>query len=130
MIGRWLGPWHEYGYAALRIVAAVLYLLHGTKKLVGFPAGPHTGDPLLVVAALIEIVTGILVAAGLFTREAAFLASGEMAVAYFTVHAPRSFWPIVSRGELPVLFCFIFLYVACRGAGPLSVDARFRRVDS
>jgi len=129
MIERRLGPWREYGYAALRIVASVLYLMHGTQKLVGFPAGPPIGDPLLVVAAIIEIVAGTLIAVGLFTREAAFVASGEMAAAYFMVHAPRSFWPIVSRGELPVLFCFVFLYVACRGAGPLSLDTSIRRAE-
>jgi len=129
MIGRRLRPWCDYGYAALRIVAALLYLLHGTQKLVGFPAGQSTSGRLLVIAAIIEIVAGTLIALGLFTREAAFLASGEMATAYFMVHAPRSFWPIVSRGELPVLFCFIFLYVACRGAGPLSLDTSIRRAE-
>ncbi len=129
MIGRWLGPWRDHGYAALRIVAALLYLLHGTQKLFGFPAGPSTGNPLLVIAALIEIVAGTLIAVGLFTREAAFLASGEMAFAYFLVHARQSFWPIVSRGELPVLFCFVFLVVACRGAGPVSVDAYLHMAD-
>ena len=123
-MGRWLSPWQDHGYAALRIVTALLYLLHGTQKLVGFPAGTSTHEPLLVVAALIEVVAGTLIALGLFTSEAAFLASGEMAVAYFMVHAPKSFWPIVSRGELPVLFCFIFSYVACAGGGRISLDAR------
>jgi putative oxidoreductase len=82
---------------------------------------------LLFVAAVIEIVAGPLIAIGLFTRWAAFVASGEMAVAYFRQHAPRSFWPIVNKGELAVAFCFVFLYVATRGSGRYGVDRALRR---
>ncbi len=122
---RVLRPYAEYSYAALRIVAALIYFVHGLQKLTGFPGGrPVVGNPLVQTAGIIEVVAGGLMVIGLFTVYAAFLASGEMAVAYFTVHIWSSFWPILNRGELPVLFCFLFLYIACRGAGPLSLDQR------
>jgi putative oxidoreductase len=120
---RWLGPWSDYGYAVLRIVAALLYLSHGMQKLFGFPGGHAVaGNPLLQTAGGIELVAGTLIALGLYTQYAAFLASGEMAAAYFIVHIWNGFWPIVNRGELPVLYCFLFLFIASRGAGPLSFD--------
>jgi len=120
---RWLGPWSDYCYAVLRIVAALLYLSHGTQKLFGFPGGRAVaGNPLLQTAGVIEVVAGCLIVLGLYTRYAAFLASGEMAAAYFIVHIWNGFWPIVNRGELPVLYCFLFLFIASRGAGPLSLD--------
>jgi putative oxidoreductase len=120
---RWLGSWSGYIYAVLRIVAALMYLCHGTQKLLGFPGGRAVvGNPLLQAAAGIEIVVGCLIALGLFTSYAAFLASGEMASAYFISHFPNGFWPILNRGELAVLYCFLFLYIASRGAGPLSLD--------
>ena len=119
---RWLGPWSEYCYAGLRIVAALLYLSHGTQKLFGVLGGHAVvGNPLLQTAGVIELVAGALILLGLCTRYAAFLASGEMAAAYFIVHAWNGLWPIVNRGELPVLFCFLF-FIASRGAGPLSLD--------
>lgn len=120
---RWLGPWSDYCYAVLRIVAALLYLSHGTQKLFGFPGGHAVvGNLLLQTAGVIELVAGSLIALGLYTSYAAFLASGEMAAAYFIVHIWNGFWPIVNRGELPVLFCFLFFFIASRGAGPLSLD--------
>ena len=120
---RWLSPWGDYCYAVLRIVAALLYLSHATQKLFGFPGGHAVvGNHLLQAAGVIELIAGCLIVLGLYTRYAAFLASGEMAAAYFIVHIWNGFWPIVNRGELPVLYCFLFLLIACRGAGPLSLD--------
>ena len=120
---RWLGPWRDACYTLLRIVAALLYVCHGTQKLFGFPGGRAVvGTTLLQAAGVIELVAGGLLVAGLFTTYAAFLASGEMAVAYFTSHARGGFWPILNRGELAELFCFLFLYIAARGSGPLSLD--------
>jgi len=126
---RWLGPWSDSCYAVLRIVAALLYLCHATQKLFGVPGGRAVaGNPLLQTAAVIELIAGVLIALGLYTTYAAFLASGEMAAAYFTVHFWNGFWPILNRGELPVLFCFLFLFIASRGAGPLSLDRLRTRV--
>ena len=120
---RWLGPWSDCSYAVLRIVAGLLYLSHGTQKLFGFPGGRAVvGNPLLQTAGVIELVAGWLIVLGLYTRYAAVLASGEMAAAYFTVHIWNGFWPIVNRGELPVLYCFLFLFIASRGSGSLSLD--------
>ena len=117
----------------LRIVAGLLFILHGTSKLVNFP--PFAGGPLpepwtlLWVGAIIELVGGLLVLIGLFTRPTAFILSGEMAVAYWMFHAPQSTFPSNNGGEAAVLFCFIFLMLAFKGAGPWSVDAsRSRRV--
>ncbi|HYK40961.1 MAG TPA: DoxX family protein [Thermoanaerobaculia bacterium] len=111
-------------WALLRIVAGLLYASHGAQKLFGwFGSPPVTGKPLLLAAAVIEIVCGILVAIGLFARPAAFVASGEMAVAYFMVHAPQAFWPVQNKGENAVLYCFYFLLVAAQGAGVWSLDA-------
>jgi putative oxidoreductase len=110
--------------ATLRIVTALLFLEHGMMKLFEFPAAQAPGPlpPLLVLAALIEITTGILILLGLFTRAAAFVASGEMAVAYFMAHFPKSFWPGVNMGDAAILFCFIFLYLASAGGGAWSID--------
>jgi putative oxidoreductase len=111
----------------LRIVAAFLYLLHGTQKLFAIPASATGATvPLLSrsgAAGVIEIVGGTLILLGLFTHLAAFICSGEMAAAYFLAHAPRAPLPLQNGGELPVLFCFIFLYLAAAGPGPWSVDA-------
>jgi putative oxidoreductase len=109
-------------FALLRIVAGFLFALHGAQKLFGVLGGTRATEPLFVTAGVIELVGGTLIAIGLLTSVAAFIASGEMAAAYFMVHAPRGFWPILTGGELPALYCFLFLYIAARGAGPLSVD--------
>ena len=119
-----LGPYSPYLYALLRIVAGVAFAQHGAQKLFGLLGG--TAVELASqrgVAGVIEFVGGLMIAAGLFTSPVAFLASGEMAVAYFQSHAPRGFWPIQNGGELAVLYCFIFLYFAAVGSGKLSIDS-------
>jgi putative oxidoreductase len=112
--------------AILRIVVALLFMEHGLAKLVHFPVpqpgAPSQLPPLLLAAAIIEIVAGGLITLGLFTRLAAFIAAGEMAIAYFLEHFPKSFWPIVNMGEGAILFCFVFLYLAAAGPGAWSVD--------
>ncbi len=119
----------ESAYAAMRFVVAALYVCHGAHKLFGaFGGHAVPRNSLLFAAAVIEIVAGSLIATGLFTRWAAFLAAGEMAFAYFRQHAPRSFWPIVNKGELAVAFCFVFLCVASRGSGRFGLDRLLRRV--
>jgi putative oxidoreductase len=112
----------------MRVVVGVLFACHGTQKLFGVLGGQvQLSHPWLLTAGVIEFVGGILVALGLWAAWAAFVASGEMAVAYFTVHARGGFWPIVNRGELAVLYCFVFLYIASRGSGTASVDALMGR---
>jgi putative oxidoreductase len=114
--------------SALRIVAAFLFIAHGTQKLLGFPPdGPRPALlSLMGAAGVIETVGGTLMLLGLFTRPVAFVLSGEMAVAYFLRHAPSGRWPIVNGGELAVLFCFIWLLFVAAGPGPWSLD-RLRR---
>jgi putative oxidoreductase len=125
---RWLGKYSEFLYAVLRLVAGALFACHGAQKLFGaFGMQPMTGNTLMLVAGIIELVGGILIAVGLFVGFAAFISSGEMAVAYFMAHAPHGFWPIVNKGEPAVLFCFLFLYIAARGTGRFSLDAARRR---
>lgn len=114
----------------LRIVTALLFIQHATSKLFGvppFPMGAPQPGSLLWVAGIIELVGGALVLVGLFARPAAFILSGEMAVAYWMVHAPQSFYPLINKGESAVLFCFIFLFIAAAGPGPWSLDAGRRR---
>lgn len=121
----WLSRWQPQLLALLRIVTALLFLEHGTQKFFGFPvAFPMPGPlpPLLMAAGVIELVAGVLIALGLFTRSAAFIASGEMAVAYFMGHASKGFWPVANMGEGAILFCFIFLYLAASGPGAWSID--------
>jgi putative oxidoreductase len=118
--------WSPRVFSILRIMVGLLFLEHGLAKYVGFPAPSPASFHvmgLLGLAGAIEIVSGALVAIGLFTRVAAFIASGEMAFAYFISHAPRSFFPLVNGGDAAVLYCFIFLFIALEGAGPWSVDA-------
>jgi len=125
----WLSRLQPQLLAILRIVAGLLFLEHGTMKLFHFPAAQMPGPlpTLLMVAGMIELVAGALVTIGLFTRLAAFIASGEMAVAYFMGHFPKSPWPGINMGDAAVLFCFIFLYIAAAGPGAWSVDgARLR----
>jgi len=109
-------------YSIMRIVVGFLFACHGAQKLFGVLGGrKELHDPQGLVAGLIEFGAGLLIAIGLFTAIAAFIASGEMAIAYFKAHAPRGFWPIVNRGELAVIYCFIFLYIATQGDGRLSL---------
>lgn len=113
--------------SVLRIMAALLFIEHGTMKLFGFPASGHPGPPLMSifgVAGVIETVGGIMVLLGYYTRAAAFIMSGEMAFAYFMVHIHYGFFPALNHGEPAVLFCFIFLYLVFAGGGSLSLDAR------
>jgi putative oxidoreductase len=124
--------WYPRILAVLRIVAALLFLEHGTQKLLGFPPSPNPGPPLaslLGVQGVIELVGGILLLIGLFTRVVAFILSGDMAVAYFMAHFPKSFFPMLNGGDAAILYCFVFLYLAVVGAGEWSVD-HVRRRDS
>jgi putative oxidoreductase len=120
----WLSRWQPQLLALLRIVVGLLFLEHGLSKFFGFPVPfpVHPLPPLLVAAGAIEVVAGALVTLGLFTRFAAFIASGEMAIAYWTQHFPKSPWPAANMGEGAILFCFIFLYLAAAGPGAWSVD--------
>jgi putative oxidoreductase len=134
-MARFLGPWAPQIYALLRIVAGLLFACHGAQKLFGVLGGfggqPGTVVPLyslMGLAGVIELVGGLCIAVGLLTGYAAFIASGEMAMAYFTAHAPRSFWPLQNNGELAVLYCFLFLYMAASGSGIWSLEHRLRSV--
>jgi putative oxidoreductase len=124
---RWLGRFSEHFYAILRIVAGLLFACHGAQKLFGVLGGQRAEAGLTVTAGIIEFFGGLLVALGLLTGIAAFIASGEMAAAYFMAHAPQGPWPILNKGELAVVYCFLFLYFAAKGAGIWSVDAARRR---
>jgi putative oxidoreductase len=119
---------------ALRIISALVLFEHATSQAWGVPnnpARPFEGAPAILsrtwVASWLELIGGTLIILGLFTRPTAFVLSGLMAFAYFLVHAPRGFFPIVNRGEPAVLLCFIFLYIAAAGAGPYSIDALWSR---
>jgi len=128
---RWMGKRSEVLYALMRVVVGLLFACHGAQKLFGVLGGQsQLSNRMLLTAAIIEFVGGGLIALGLWAGYAAFLASGQMAVAYFMVHAPGGFWPIVNKGELAVLYCFVFLYVASRGSGRLSVDGLARKLRS
>jgi putative oxidoreductase len=122
--------WSPRLLAALRILTALLFLEHATMKFLQFPGPlPGVGYPLptiIVAAGIIEAVTGTLVLVGLFTRIAAFIASGEMAAAYFMAHFPQGFWPALNQGEMAIMFCFVFLYLAVAGAGSWSIDEILR----
>ena len=111
--------------SVLRIMTGLLFLQHGTSKYLGFPASKFSGiSPMTMggVSGMFELVGGILIVLGLFTRPVAFVLSGLMAVAYFYVHAPRGFFPLLNGGELAVLYSFVFLYLSARGGGPWSLD--------
>ena len=123
-----LAKWAPIFLSILRIVVALLFIEHGTQKFFDFPAsgrpGPGGGmPPEFIIAGAIEIVGGLLLLLGLFTRYAAFIMAGEMAVAYWTMHVPMGgLFPLVNFGESAVLFCFVFLYIFFAGPGPLSLD--------
>ena len=120
--------------AVLRVVTGALFLAHGLVKVAGFPAGAQPGQQALLglfgIGGMIEVVTGALLIGGFLTRPAAFIASGQMAVAYWMFHAPASFFPAVNGGDAAILFTFVFLYVAAAGAGAFSIDGLLRRVPS
>jgi putative oxidoreductase len=123
----------------LRIVTGLLFLEHGTQKVLGFPPAPampaaatHAAIPGLMgmlghASGPIELIGGLLITIGLFTRPVAFILSGEMAVAYFTVHFPKDFFPIINKGELAAIYCFVFLYLVIAGGGSWALDALLRR---
>ena len=124
-----LEDWSPRALSILRIVAAVLFFEHGTQKLFGFPpraegaSGPEIVS-LLGAAGIMEIIGGGLLILGLFTRPVALLVAGEMAIAYWMAHAPKSFFPALNGGDAAILYCFIFLYIFCAGPGPWSLDAK------
>ena len=118
--------WTPHLLSVLRIAVALLFIEHGSEKLLGFPSsGQFAFDsltPLMWVSALLEFFGGLLILFGLFTRPVAFLLSGEMAIAYFMVHASQGFFPLENRGELAALYSFVFLFLACAGGGRWSLD--------
>lgn len=117
-----------HAFALLRVMAGLMWALHGTRKIFGWPGDGQPAAAMLSVAGgWIEIVGGLLIAAGFLCSWAAFVASGTMAVAYWLRHGTNDFWPIVNRGELAVLYCFLFLWIAAHGAGQWSVDWLLRR---
>src|SRR3954469_6777761 len=122
---RLAADWGPRMLSVLRIVTSLIFMEHGTAKLLSFPATPN--QPALMslsgIAGLMEIVGGFLLVIGLFSRPVAFLLSGEMAVAYWMAHAPRNFFPLLNGGDPAILYCFVFLYIAVVGGGPWSVDA-------
>jgi putative oxidoreductase len=128
------GRWSSYApqlRSVLRIAGAFMFMLAGTMKLFNFPPGMPSGmhvklASLIGLAGIIETFGGALLLVGLFTRPVAFIAAGEMAVAYFKVHFPNSFWPSVNGGTSAALYCFVWLYFSAAGAGPWSLDARRR----
>jgi putative oxidoreductase len=126
-----LAVWAPRMLSVLRIVAALIFLLHGTQKLFGFPAPPASGLPpvmsLFWIGAILELVGGLLLLVGAFTRPVAFVLAGEMAVAYWMFHAPRNLYPTLNAGDAAILYCFVFLYLVFAGPGPWSVDAARRR---
>ncbi len=125
-----LSVYSPYALAALRIISALLFIAHGTQKLFSFPApfpylqADGSLPTLLLVASILEIVGGILILVGFLTRPVAFLLSGMMAIAYFLMHAPQNFYPVLNGGDAAILFCFVFLYLFFAGPGALSVDKR------
>src|SRR4026209_857242 len=126
---RFLGKYSSCLYATLRIIAGLMFAFHGSQKLFGWPGGnaPVPLGSLMSFAGLVELIGGLLIAFGLLTSYAAFIASGQMAVAYFKAHAPQGIFPLLNRGELAALYCFLFLYIASQGGGGWSLDAMMRR---
>lgn len=128
---KFLGRFSPQLYAILRIIAGFVFLTYGTQKLFGMPAplggkAPASLPPLVMAAGIIELVCGLLILLGLLTGWAAFVASGEMAVAYFMGHFPQHPMPVVNQGVPAVLFCFVFLYIASVGSGVWGLDSLFR----
>ncbi|HEV8538118.1 MAG TPA: DoxX family protein [Bacteroidota bacterium] len=126
-----LSQWSPHLLSVLRMVSALLFMMHGSQKLIVIPAGQRV-EPvdlmsLVGLAAVLEFFGGLLLLVGIFTRPVAFLLSGLMAVAYFKAHAPQSFIPLINRGELAVLYCFLFLYFVTAGGGSWSVDELLER---
>jgi putative oxidoreductase len=125
-----LEQWSPQLLSLVRIAFGATFLEHGTQKLFSFPLEPVGGlsPSMLLFVGLLETIGGALVTLGLFTRVAAFLLSGEMAIGYWWLHAPRSFYPMLNGGEVMVLYSFAFLYFAAAGPGPWSLDAKLKSV--
>ncbi len=120
-----LNAWAPRMLSVLRIMAALLFMAHGTQKLLGFPASDFSPAMFSLpwIAGVLELFGGAALVVGFMTRPVAFVLSGQMAVAYFMAHAPQSFFPALNGGDAAILFCFVFLYLAVAGPGPWSVDA-------
>jgi len=125
-----LEKYSGYVYALLRIIVGLMFACHGAQKLFGMFGGKGGAEGLMLVGGIIEMAGGLLLVLGLLTRPAAFLASGMMAVAYFMAHAPNASLPILNKGELAVVYCFVFLYIFFRGGGPLSLDRMIFKGDA
>ena len=111
-------------YCIMRLILGLMFACHGGQKLLGFPGGGHGGvQGLMLLGGIIELVGGLMIAVGFLTRLAAFVSAGEMAVAYFMMHAPNHFFPIVNKGELAVVLCWVFLFMVFYGPGRWSIDA-------
>ena len=125
-----IGRFAPQAFAIMRFVIGILFAIHGSSKLLGMPPMPGGGGghlpPIVLASGIIELVGGAMVAVGFLTGIAAFICSGEMAVAYFMAHAPKGPIPLVNKGELAVVYCFIFLFIAAHGAGPWSIDSLIR----
>jgi putative oxidoreductase len=123
--------WAPHVLSIVRIVSALIFIEHGTQKFFAFPAASASGSPALLSLSwwqgVIELVGGILLLLGLFTRPVAFILAGDMAFAYWMVHAPRNFYPVLNGGDSAILYCFVFLYLAFAGGGPWSADAQMRK---
>jgi putative oxidoreductase len=128
---RYLGKYSPFAFALLRIVSGLMFACHGGQKVFGMFDPSHTHKAALAslfgVGGIIELVGGFLIALGLFGGFAAFLCSGQMAFAYFMAHFSKGFFPIINGGELAVLYCFVFLYIAFHGSGILSIDHLLNR---
>jgi putative oxidoreductase len=125
-----LAQWAPRMLSALRIMTGLLFLEHGTGKLLAFPSSANPGPaltPLLTAQGVIEIVGGILIVIGLMTRPVAFILAGDMAVAYFMAHAPRAIYPLLNGGDAAILYCFIFLFIFFAGSGRWSIDETLQR---
>ncbi len=120
-----LAPWSQQILSICRIIVGLLFLEHGTSKYFSLPISPTTGvSPMTLsgVNGFIELIGGVLIVLGLFTRPVAFILSGDMAFAYFMAHSPRGFFPLLNGGELAIVYCFVFLYFAAAGGGVWSID--------
>ena len=126
-----LTPWAPRVLSVLRIVTGLLFVEHGTQKLLGFPPGEYAGAPIeltpMGMSGVLELVGGALILIGLFTRPVAFILCGMMAVAYWMAHYPQNPYPVNNQGDAAILYCFVFLYLVFAGAGPISIDAMMKK---